>query len=208
MAGFADLLSTLAAQDFFIGVLPFVITYAIFYLTLTNAPKFKESERISALVALSIAFFVSYFVVSSTAYQQFFVTYFGTLTIGLLGIMGLFVAFALTGLHTKVNGAYWWGIPVIILVAVAWTVSGGLTALTQGNLAGFTANGQILVNALNYMINTGLIWGVLVLGILAYTAGETPASGDNTSSGDGNLKNFINFLGKTAGEEASDESGG
>jgi hypothetical protein len=43
MAGFAELIATLESADFFIGVLPFVITYAVFFLTLRNSPKFGEN---------------------------------------------------------------------------------------------------------------------------------------------------------------------
>ncbi len=173
-AGFADLLMNLEQADFFIGLLPFVITYAIFFLTLRNSPKFGEdnaqARRMSALVSLAIAFFVSYFVVSSSVYSQFFVTYFGTLTVGLLGIMGLLIAFALTGLHDYVPGRAFWAIPVVILVAAAWTVAGGFSALVPG---GLNPVGQsVLIPALDYMINTGLIWGVLIIAVVIWATRE------------------------------------
>lgn len=170
MAGFAELMASLESADFFIGVLPFVITYAIFFLTLSNAPKFKENDKMTTLVSASIAFMVSYFVISTAAYQYFFVNYFGSLTVGLLGIMGLFVAFALTGLIDKVSGANWWGLLVVVLVAVAWTTSGGLAALPLGGF--FTGNGTVLVAAFDYLIDTGLIWAVLIVALIAWSSGE------------------------------------
>ncbi len=174
-AGFADLLMNLEQADFFIGLLPFVITYAIFFLTLRNSPKFGEdnaqARRMSALVSLAIAFFVSYFVVSSQVYSQFFVTYFGTLTVGLLGIMGLLIAFALTGLHDYVPGKTFWAIPVVILVAAAWTVAGGFSAFFgPGGLSPVGQN--VLIPALDYMINTGLIWGVLIIAVVIWATRE------------------------------------
>ncbi len=167
--GFTELLQIMADADFFIGVLPFVITYAIFYLTLTNSPKFKENERMSALVSVVIGFFVAYFLVGHPLYQQFFTTYFATLTIGLIGIIGLFVTFALTGLHGAVTGRYWWGIPVVLIVGAAWTLSGGLAIFTPG--LGYQGIGTQLVTVLNYLFNTGLIWALVIFGVVYWTMG-------------------------------------
>ena len=198
MAGFAELITTLESADFFIGVLPFVITYAIFFLTLRNSPKFGENnpqaKRMSVLVSLAIAFFVSYFMISTTAYQQFFVNYFGTLVIGLMGILGLFVAFALTGLHKTVAGKYWWGVPVVLLVAAAWTSAGGLSPFINSTGINLTQYGSALVEALDYMIDTGLIWAIGLLAVVGWTLSGDEEGGDEKSAGE----KLIDFFSREA----------
>jgi uncharacterized membrane protein YwzB len=176
VAGYAELIATLEGADFFIGVLPFVITYAVFFLTLRNSPKFGEdtpqARKMSILVSLAVGFLVSYFVMSTPAYQQFFIQYFGTLTIGLMGIMGLFVAFALTGLHNVVGGAYWWAIPVVILVTASFAVSGGFLPFIEGMMIfGFSVT-TLAAMTINVLFDTGLIWLILILAVAGWTASE------------------------------------
>jgi len=192
VAGFSQLITTLESADFFIGVLPFVLTYAIFYITLDNMPKFKENERVTVLTSVVIAFFVSYFIISTAAYQTFFVDFFGTLTVGLFGLVGLMVAMTITGLHKWFPAKAFWLIPTILLAAAAYTVAGGFSVFYQGAL-GTSRAGDILINAWDYMLNTGLIWAVILFAAVAYTMG-------GSEDGEGG-KSRLEWLTETLGEE-------
>lgn len=172
MAGFADLMMSLQQADFFTGLLPFVIVYSIFYVALINAPKFKESPKITTLVAASFGFLASFFVLQSPFYQSFIVDYFGFLAVGILGVVGLMTALMLTGFKEwfDMSGpgesnslAIALGLVAVGAVVSAFVSAGGLgtTSAGSGAVAG-------LVALLAYIVNTGLIWGVVILLVLAY----------------------------------------
>lgn len=182
VAGFQTLIQTLEGADFFIGVLPFVLTYAVFFITLSNMPKFGEegNERVTILTSVVIAFFVSYFIISTAAYQTFFIDFFGTLTVGLFGLIGLMAAMTITGLYDYFPGKAFWLIPTILLGAAAFTVAGGFSVFYTGTL-GTSQVGTVLMQALDYMLNTGLIWVLILFGAVAFTVsgGEEEKEGNS-----------------------------
>lgn len=185
VAGFQTLIQTLESADFFIGVLPFVLTYAVFFITLSNMPKFKEDDRVTILTSVVIAFFVSYFIISTAAYQTFFIDFFGTLTVGLFGIIGLMAAMTITGLHKWFPAKAFWLIPTVLLGAAAFTVAGGFSVFYTGTL-GTSQVGTILMQALDYMLNTGLIWVVILFGAVAFVS-----SGDDDKEDGNGLAEYL-----------------
>ncbi|MFB6147645.1 MAG: hypothetical protein ABEJ66_02065, partial [Candidatus Nanohaloarchaea archaeon] len=142
MAGpgsFTQLLNTLAQADFFIGVLPFLLSYLVFYSVLEQVPVIKEKDNFPALIAIIFGFFTSYFLIQNPAYQMFFVNYLGTLTTGMIGILGLFVLLGLTGMPEEYFTKNALAVLSVIVVAVAFTVSGGFSVLTLGQASGSRA---------------------------------------------------------------------
>ncbi len=174
VGSFTQLLTTLEQADFFIGVLPFLLSYLVFYAVLENVPVIEEKDNFPPLIALIFAFFVSFFIVQNPAYQMFFVSYLGTLTVGVIGVLGLFMLLGLTGTtdYFKKNVMAVLG---LIIAAVAFTVSGGLDALTLGE--GETAIDAI-AGVVQYSFDTGLIWAAVILGVLWFTMRDP--SGDST----------------------------
>lgn len=169
VGGFTQLLSALEQADFFIGVLPFLLTYLVFYMVLQEVPVIGDDDKVPPLMAIIFGFFVSYFLVQNPAYQAFFVNYLGTLTVGLLGILGLFTVVALSGVGDYFEENWYLGIVGVIIIAIAFTVSGGINALFLGQQEGLMAT---IVGTLNYTLNTGLIWVALILGVLWFSMGS------------------------------------
>ena len=188
-AGYADFIATLEQADFFVGVLPFVIIYSIFYIALINAPKFRESHRITTLVAASFGFLGSFFILRSPFYQQFFINYFGFLGVGLLGVIGLITALMLTGFRDYFNfgqddasdlAKAVGGIAAVIVLGAFVTAGGfGPISNSTGAISGLSA-------LIAYVFNTGLIWAVVVILVLAVGLGSDIGEDEqeNTPGGD------------------------
>lgn len=181
VGSFTQLLTTLEQADFFIGVLPFLLAYLVFYAVFERVPVIEEKDNFPPLLAIIFAFFASYFVVQNPAYQAFFVNYLGTLTVGLIGLLGLFTVMALSGVDTDVFQHKAVYAVAVIVVAIAFTVSGGLNALFLGNLPFL---GSSVLEAIDYVFNTGLIWAALILVVLYLTmGGGNPIPGEEDNGG-------------------------
>jgi hypothetical protein len=168
--GFGDLLMNMQALDFFSGVLPFVLVYAIFFVVLSNAPKFKESKTINALVSASFGLLAAFFVVSNPYYANFLINYLGFLTVGILGVVGVIAALLLTGfkeffedlgpgdslnsLAVAVGGL------AVAIVAVSFVAAGGLGPGTGAG--GLTTLASFVSAAAAFLISTGLVWILLL----------------------------------------------
>ena len=186
VSGFNQVLESMAQADVFSGVLPFVITYVVFFFALKELSLFDDNEKVAAIVSIAAAFYVARFVALNAIYQQFFVQYFGTLTIGIVGILGLLVVLALVGWDVSnmpgQGGLFGW---LLALIAVAaFTVSGGLTAYIPGGTSGQLAG--VLDIGINLLFDQGLIWIILVLGALWWTTSD-----DGGGSGDKAWKNLM-----------------
>lgn len=169
MAGpgsFTQLLTTLEQADFFIGVLPFLLAYLVYYAVLEQVPVIGEKDNFPALIAIIFGFFTSFFLVQNPAYQAFFVNYLGTLTTGIIGILGLFVLLGLTGMPEEYFTKNALAVLSVIVVAVAFTVSGGLSAITLGASEGSLA---AAMSVLQTLFDTGIIWGIVILAVLGFT---------------------------------------
>lgn len=175
--GFNELLGTLAAADFFTGVLPFVVTYVLFFMVLKQVHLF-EDERAPAIISVAVAFFMARFIVLNPAYQTFFVEYFGRLVIGMVGILGLFTVLAMGGWGEKIFQRKGLLALMLIIVGAAFTVSGGAGA--------FLPNTQFdgafqQISAL--LLDTGLIWIIAVGALLAWTMKDEDSGGDGSRGG-------------------------
>lgn len=171
MAGpgsFTQLLTTLEQADFFIGVLPFLLSYLVYYAVLEEVPVIGDKDKFPALIAIIFGFFTSFFLIQNPAYQAFFVNYLGTLTTGVMGILGLFVLLGLTGMPEEYFTKNALAVLSVVVVAIAFTVSGGLSLITLGASDGSLA---AVMSALQYLFDTGIIWGVVIIAVLGFTMG-------------------------------------
>lgn len=183
VGGFNVILESMAQADFFSGVLPFLISYVLFYFTMKQLPLFDENnEKVAGIVSIAAAFYVARFITVNAVYQQFFVQYFGTLTIGIIGILGLLMLLAMMGWDLRSwdtqDKSWITGLMAVIAIA-AFTVSGGLSAFVPSG----TGSGVLsaLLNIVAISFETGLVWILLVLGVVGWVAAS-----DDGNPGGGN----------------------
>ncbi|WP_414836668.1 hypothetical protein [Candidatus Nanohalococcus occultus] len=181
--GFNELIRLFMEQDVFTGVLPFVLTYVILFLGVKRVPIFDtddgRGEQFAALVSIVGAFYVARFLIARPFYQQFFIQYFGKFAVGMVGLLGLMTILAFLGLDLGDDNSYFPG-PLLILAAVAmagaaFTSAGGfgppiLTELNVGAIAPI----------INGLVESGLIWAVVIGGVLLWTLSE---GGDDGGGG-------------------------
>ncbi|PSH00076.1 MAG: hypothetical protein BRC28_01560 [Nanohaloarchaea archaeon SW_4_43_9] len=202
VAGFNQLLETMARMDFFTGVLPFVLTYVVLYAALKKVPVISDQDdkNFPALVAIIGAFFVARFIVVNPLYQAFFVEYFGKLVIGLMGFVGLLILLAFTGYNLGEKGGLKSPMVVMLMVAVA-----GLAFATSGGL-GFrlpTIQGLNLQAWLTWFFQSGAIWILVVLGSLWWVSGS-----DDGSDGSGPPGWMLPFTSNDWWKDAFDDDNG
>jgi hypothetical protein len=178
VAGFNQLLQTMAQMDFFTGVLPFVLTYVVLYAGLREVPVISDTDKnFPALIAIIGAFFLARFVVVNPAYQGFFVQFFGKLTVGLMGFIGLLILLAFTGYNLGENGGLNTPLVVMVMVAVAgsaFATSGGLGV----SLPAFQS--MQLQSMLGWTLESGMIWILLVGAALWWVSSDGSGSTQDT----------------------------
>jgi len=173
--GFNELLRTMAEQDFFTGIFPFLLTYVLVYLALAKVPLFTEEDgdetvtqdRFRALVSVIFAFFVSYFMVTNPVYQSFFTTYLSTVVIGVVGILGLLVLLALIpGFDMDYVGARIMVALIAIAAILAFTGAGGFEIFVPETDTG------AISPALEYVVESGLIYIIIIGAALLWVTGS------------------------------------
>ncbi|EHK02341.1 hypothetical protein HRED_01721 [Candidatus Haloredivivus sp. G17] len=178
-AGFSTLLETMAQLDFFTLVLPFILSYVVFLFAIRKVPLFQDSndepeQGIPEIIAVISAFFAAQFIAANPWYQTFFVDYFGRITIGVIGILGLMILLGLIGLDFNIFTNPAMVIIMIAVVGAAFTASGGFGPPI------FSFDAGILTDTLGMLIDTGLIWLLVIAGVIAFTATENDGGGDST----------------------------
>lgn len=180
--GFNELLRTMAEQDFFTGIFPFLLTYVLIYLALGKIPIFdasdddsiKNPDRFRALVSVIFGFFVANFMVMNPAYQAFFASYLSRIVIGVVGILGLMVFLALIpGFDMERVGARIMVVLILFGAAAAFGISGGLSAFLPQTTVDLTG----IVPVLDYVFESGLIYLLVIGGALLWVTGGSNDSG-------------------------------
>lgn len=176
VGGFNSFLQAGASVDLFSGVLPFVISYVLFFFLLKKVPVFKDEDgnitdqRVPAIVAIAAAFYVARFVAVNPLYQDFFVQYFGTLTIGIIGVLGLLMLLGMMGWDLRSwdgEGEKSWIAALMGIIAIAaFTVSGGVLAFLPGQEAGGIL--ASVSGAIAFTLESGLIWIIVVGAAMAW----------------------------------------
>lgn len=183
-AGFSILLENLAQLDFFTLVLPFVLSYIVFFLAVKQLDLFERQH--AALIAVISSFFTAQFIATNPFYQTFFIEYFGQLTIGLAGLLGLFVLLGLVGWKRSVAKGPFMGIIVIAITGAAFTSSGGFgPPAVQNAELDLSAVGPLL-------FDTGLIWILVIGAVILWISKDDSDNGGGGGSEPG-LKDFIEW---------------
>lgn len=192
--GFSALLQSMAQQDIFALVLPFLLSYIVFFLALQKVPILKDAgnssdtRRFSALIAIIFAFFVAYFLTLNPQYQSFFPEYLGRITIGLIGLLGLATVVAFIGFDDKYLKSPLIAIIAVIVVLSAWTMSGGAFAFLPKTA--LPVIGLSIADIGHVLFDNGIIY-LLVIGLGLYWV--TAESEDDTD-GNNDLANVISKL--------------
>jgi len=195
--GFSNLIQSMVQQDIFSLVLPFLLSYIVFFLALQRVPILKDSEsdtnKFSALIAIIFAFFVAYFLTLNPQYQGFFPEYLGRITIGLIGLLGLATVIAFIGFDDAYLKSPLIAIICIIVVLSAWTMSGGAFAFLPESA--LPVIGVSIADIGHMLFDNGIIY-LLVIGLALYwVTAETDSDDDDSTAAD-----VISNLIKSSGE--------
>ncbi|MFB6241967.1 MAG: hypothetical protein ABEJ36_04145 [Candidatus Nanosalina sp.] len=175
MGTFGTLLGNMEQLGFFSGLLPFVITYTIFFFMLRkigeeifDADDNNRADVFSALLSIAFAFFTSKFIMAHPAFQDFFTQFLGRFTIVVVGLLALLVMISFVGIDLKKKNSVGWVLALLVIAAFA--VSGGVRSLlpVQSRSEVIAA----LAGFLSFTIETGLIFVFLILGLLWWTMSE------------------------------------
>jgi branched-subunit amino acid transport protein AzlD len=183
---FGQLMQNLEGIGFFTGLLPFVITYAIFFFLLRKVGEEILNEdtgrpqQFAAILSIAFAFFTSRFILINPVYQQFFTQYLGRFTVLAVGLLGLLVILGWLGIEVTNLGNGLWGAIAALLILAVFVVSGGL----RSSLAPLESQNEILnaiLGFISYSISSGIIFIFLIIGLLAFTFRDpTDSSGDDS----------------------------
>ena len=182
---FGQLMQNLEGIGFFTGLLPFVITYAIFFFLLRKVGEEilgddGRAQQFAAILSIAFAFFTSRFILLNPVYQQFFTQYLGRFTVLVVGLLGLLVILGWLGIEVTNLGNGLWGAIASLLVIAVFVVSGGL----RSSLAPLESQNEILnaiAGFISYSISSGIIFIFLIIGLLAYTFRDPSDSDDDES---------------------------
>lgn len=183
-AGFNELLSTMAQADFFTGLLPFLLMYLLFFLALKKVPLLEGDDKFAALISIILAFFFARFISQSPLYQQFIVDYLGFIAITIIGLLGLLIVISFIGLdmlndNTAANIT---GLILTLAVLAGFFVTGGASIFLPEQIEGDFANQAITL--LEFTIDSGLIWVLLVLAVFWWTLKPEDDNGGGASLSD------------------------
>jgi branched-subunit amino acid transport protein AzlD len=185
--GFEQLLASGSDIGLFTGILPFIITYTIFFFLIRRIGLLKDNnDTFAAILAIAFAFYTSRFIIMNPGYQQFMLNYVSRIALITVGLLGLLVVLAFVGLDlsSDVQGL---GYIMALIVIVAFTVSGGVPVI-----AGDGALGQVQ-ELVNWLINSGTIWILAVLGLLGWTLKDSDDEDDN-----GGLPELFSAIGNSS----------
>lgn len=176
-ASFSTLLENMARYDFFSLLLPFLLTYVIFLFALRNVPLFQDSDDnpekgIPEIVSLISAFFVAYFIQQNQWYQDFFTQYFGLITVGAVGILGLMVFLGMFGLDLDIFRKRVMIFALIAIVGAAFTSAGGFGPPRNVPLPDLG-----LTEVLAFLLDSGLIWLLVIAGVVLWLSADNDGDG-------------------------------
>ncbi|MBY6287373.1 hypothetical protein GLT90_02075 [Nanohaloarchaea archaeon H12] len=196
---FGKLMQNLEGIGFFTGLLPFVITYAIFFFLLRKVGEeildedTGRPQQFAAILSIAFAFFTSRFILINPVYQQFFTQYLGRFTVLAVGLLGLLVILGWLGIEVPDTGYALWGSIAALLVAAVFVVSGGLRA----SIVPLESQNEILsaiIGFISFSISSGIIFVFLIIGLLAFTFSDPDDGSDERT-----------FAQRLFGEEIPDE---
>lgn len=182
VSGFSQLLEFMSKADAFELLLPFLLSWMVYYIALEKAdflfPEGEKSlQKLPPVIALIMAFFTAQFIAVNPWYQTFFMDFFGKITIGVIGILGLLTMLAFVGYEKKVLSNFSFVLFILAAVGAAFIYAGGFGPPLVENI-GLLAVAQELFL---WLLETGAIWGVVILLTVAWIMKEPDNNGDSTS---------------------------
>jgi hypothetical protein len=97
--GFEQLLASGSDIGLFSGILPFIITYTIFFFLIRRIGLLEDNnDTFAAILAIAFAFYTSRFIIMNPGYQQFMLDYVSRIALITVGLLGLLVVLAFVGL--------------------------------------------------------------------------------------------------------------
>lgn len=182
---FGGVLESLGGIDFFSGILPFVITYTVFFFILRyiadevlfDGWDNNKPDQFAAILAIAFAFFTAEFIMNQPWAATFFSQYLGRLTLIIVGLLGFLAVLGFVGmdLNSQKTGI---GAVLAVLVLAVFSVSGGLSTLLPSGSDNEAIS--LLADAVAYSIDTGLIFILLIVGLLYYTMRDPGDGGSST----------------------------
>lgn len=106
VAGFNEALRNAAQVDLFTGIIPFLILFILFYLSLGKAPLIGGDENAGftpLILALLLAGLFSNFLIQNPVYQSFTTQFVARIGLGLLGLIGIYVLIGFTPYDPNLN---------------------------------------------------------------------------------------------------------
>jgi hypothetical protein len=188
---------------FFSGLLPFVITYTIFFFMLRKVAgqigigeddESNADDMFAAILSIAFAFFTSKFIISHPMFRDFFTQFLGRFTVIIIGILALLVMLGWVGIDLQKRNSV--GYVLALLVVAAFAVSGGVSSFLP-----ISSRNEIIASIaafLSYTIETGLIFVALIFGLLWWTMGADDESDDDSA--------FNIFQALAAGAEDDDDT--
>lgn len=184
---FNELMASGSSIGLFSGILPFIIAYTIFFFLIRRIQLLDENnDTFAAILAIAFAFYTARFTMLY-GYETFILQYMSRIALITVGVLGLLVVLAFVGMDLSDNQGL--GYVMALIVIVAFTVSGGIPVI-----AGEGALSQV-TQLFNWLIESGTIWILAVLGLLGWTLRDSDDTSDR-----GGLPDLFSALGE-GGEE-------
>ena len=201
---FGNLITQMEELGFFSGLLPFVVTYTIYFFMLRKVANqiglgdddSNAEDMFAAILSIAFAFFTSRFIIANPYFQNFFSQFMGRFTVIVVGILGLLVMLGWVGIDLQERNSV--GYILALLVVAAFAVSGGISSFLP-----VQSRSEILSTAaafLSFTIETGLIFVVLIFGLLWWTM----ADGGEDKENDNPAWNIFKAFGGASDSEGSE----
>ncbi len=200
---FGNLITQMEELGFFSGLLPFVVTYTIYFFMLRKVAgeiglggdDSNAEDMFAAILSIAFAFFTSRFIIANPYFQNFFSQFLGRFTVIVVGILGLLVMLGWVGIDLQKKNSV--GYILALLVVAAFAVSGGISSFLP-----LQSRNEVLSTAaafLSFTIETGLIFVVLIFGLLWWTMADSGEDKEN--------ENPVWDIFKAFGNAGSDDEG-
>lgn len=179
VTGFSKFLETMAGADAFTLLLPFILSWTVFYIALQKADFLwgddARLQRLPPILSLFLAFFTARFIVLNPWYQTFFIDFFGRVTIGIVGVLGMFALLAFSGYTEEVISRPALATLLLLMAGASFWAAGGFgppfaIPYVETLRAWFV-----------WTIETGAIWLGLI-GVVIWYVARPPSEGDGGRS--------------------------
>ncbi|MFB6180568.1 MAG: hypothetical protein ABEJ93_01695 [Candidatus Nanohalobium sp.] len=176
----------------FSGILPFIITYTIFFFLIRHINLLDDNnDTFAAILSIAFAFYTSKFMIAHPVYQDFLMQYVSRIALITVGILGLLVTLAFVGLDlSSDDNKKYLGYVMVLITLVAFGVSGGLPVI-----AGTGTYSQVMA-LVSWLIESGTIWILAVIGLLGWTLKD-----DSDDDSSGGLPDLFEALSSSSGNE-------